>query len=533
MAYILFIPVLLLVSDATGVTDWPGYLVILLGILTSTPHYGATILRVYETREDRRKYAFFAVYVTIALALLLGIAAHDVWLSSLLITVYFSWSPWHFSGQNYGLALVFLRKRGIEVDATTKRLVYASFVLSATLAIMAIHDGQQGRILTPDVLPVANTPRMLALPLPAEVSRVLVPLLLLGYLGSLGAAAWRLASRARLRTLTPALLLVTSQALWFVLPLLVAADAGGWDLIFGSVWISTAHAVQYLWVTAYYERSSRRGSSVHRFLWKSLLAGTALLIAPAFVLAPDLLGGLPFDVGLAAAIFATVNIHHFILDGAIWKLRDGRVARILLRAPDQAFLPTSIQPRTGSPWVRRLVWGVAGACLVAQLMNWYAMALVAGAKDSGELLSAARVNRWIGRETVSIQFAIGGRLAAEGDRSGAIEHLRRSIELFPTAGAWTALGTQYRAEGESELALAAFDAAIELDSDAWAPHYERAVALLAETPRADGDPLRREAIRSLERTLELRPGHAGASQLLARVRRERDAAGQGGQAGPW
>jgi hypothetical protein len=534
LAYILLIPVLLLLSDATGVTDWPEFLVILLGLLTSTPHYGATILRVYETSEDRRKYAFFAVYVTIALALLLGIAAHDVLLSSLLITVYFSWSPWHFSGQNYGLALVFLRKRGIAVDATTKRLVYASFVLSAALAIMAIHDGQEGSILTPDMLPVANAPRMLALPLPPEVSGVLVPLLLIGYLGSLGAAAWRLASRAPVRTLTPALLLVISQALWFVLPLLVAADAaGGWDLIFGSVWLSTAHAAQYLWVTAYYERSSGRGSSVKRFLWKSLLAGTALSIVPAFVLAPDLLGGLPFDVGLAAVIFATLNIHHFILDGAIWKLRDGRVARILLRAPDPALLPTPVQAPTGRPWIRRLVWGVAGACLVAQLMNWYATALVAGAKDSRGFLSAARINRWMGRETVSIQFEIGRRLAAEGDHSGAIEHLRRSIDLFPTAGAWTALGTQYRAEGEADLALAAFDAAIELDSRAWAAHYERAVALLAKAPRADGDPLREEAIRSLERTLELRPGHPGASQLLARVRRELDTFEQSDHGGPW
>ena len=33
----------------------------LISILTGTPHYGATLLRVYETRAERRKYAFFAV----------------------------------------------------------------------------------------------------------------------------------------------------------------------------------------------------------------------------------------------------------------------------------------------------------------------------------------------------------------------------------------------------------------------------------------------------------------------------------------
>src|SRR6202022_4466149 len=32
---------------------------------------------------------------------------------------------------------------------------------------------------------------------------------------------------------------------------------------------------------------------------------------------------------------ALVNIHHFILDGAIWKLRDGRIANLLLNSRER------------------------------------------------------------------------------------------------------------------------------------------------------------------------------------------------------
>ena len=39
----------------------------LLVILFLSPHYGATILRVYEKRKDRKAYAIFAVYITLAL----------------------------------------------------------------------------------------------------------------------------------------------------------------------------------------------------------------------------------------------------------------------------------------------------------------------------------------------------------------------------------------------------------------------------------------------------------------------------------
>ena len=33
-------------------------------------------------------------------------------------------------------------------------------------------------------------------------------------------------------------------------------------------------------------------------------------------------------------VASVVNLHHFVLDGAIWKLRDGRVARVLLRTAE-------------------------------------------------------------------------------------------------------------------------------------------------------------------------------------------------------
>src|SRR6202008_5156274 len=40
-----------------------------------------------------------------------------------------------------------------------------------------------------------------------------------------------------------------------------------------------------------------------------------------------------FDFTRSFLIFtALVNIHHFILDGAIWKLRDGRIASLLLNS---------------------------------------------------------------------------------------------------------------------------------------------------------------------------------------------------------
>ena len=62
-----------------------------------------------------------------------------------------------------------------------------------------------------------------------------------------------------------------------------------------------------------------------------MLAGAAIWTAPVLLLAPGVFGRVPYDLGLSALVAAAVNLHHFVLDGAIWKLRDGRVARIPLR----------------------------------------------------------------------------------------------------------------------------------------------------------------------------------------------------------
>ncbi len=522
LGYLLFIPVLLYVATTTGTTGWPPIAVTLIALLANAPHYGATVLRVYEAREDRRKYAVFSLYITIALALLLVASTRSIWLSSLLITVYVTWSPWHFAGQNYGLTLMFLRRRGIAVDLTTKRLIYGSFVLSAVLAIIAIHGGHDEIVFAPHTLHVANTPTIFYSPLPGAVAQIVLPVAILAYLGCLVGAGWRLRLRAPLRTFAPALVLVLTQALWFTVPA-VAFDSDqerGSTLIFAAIWISAAHSLQYLWVTAYYARASQPGESVGRFLLKSFLAGTALVTIPAILLSPDVFGKIPWDAGLAVTLFSMVNIHHFILDGAIWKLRDGRVARVLLRAQDRPVLPEPIGAPRRRPWLRWLLWTIAGLAVVADVLGTSALIAVERVARSDRVESLVEVLRWTGREKVETHFRIGRRLAESGEQAAALEHLRRSIELFPTAKVWAELGIQYRAQGRWEEALGAFDAALALNPEFWGAHHRRAEALLAIDSSRSDPGAREQAIASLGRALELSPGFAEAALMLARLRVE-------------
>jgi cytochrome c-type biogenesis protein CcmH/NrfG len=515
LGYVILVPILLGFGYATGVRTWPTGAEVAFGMLINAPHYGATVLRVYERREGRTKYRFFAVYVTLALGLLLAAASRNVWLASVVITLYLTWSPWHFAGQNYGLALMFLRRSGVEIDALTKRLFYLSFVLSAALAMFAIHalavHGGKAPLfsVSQTTLDLPGAPKLISLGIPSSVLRWLIPAAALGYAGCLAAVAVRLRGRGFVSNQAPAWMLVATQALWFTVPALT----GNQVLPFAAIWISVAHSLQYLWVTAYYAKRSPARDPAGQYLGKALVAGLAVTNLPILVFAPDLLGTLPWDAGLAMTAFSIVNIHHFILDGAIWKLRDGGIARVLLR-PATADAATA-EPSPGSR-LGVLVWTLAGLSLPVQALVVYGGLEILRDPTPERAAEVQRKLRWFGRESVGLHLE-AARISAESGRDeSAIGHYRRSIELFPNAEGWDGLGRAYARQGRLEQALDAFDRAVALESDSPQLLFRRArIGLTLAENGTRPDPGMRETIGILRRVLELQPDHARASLLLA------------------
>ena len=142
----------LLLLAAPEMRAWiPLGLLPLLTLVTSTPHYGATLLRVYEQRESRRSYAVFSVGVTLVI-LGISLAALE-WhvIGSWLLTLYLTWSPWHYTGQNYGIALLFMRRRDVTITPLAKRLFYASFLFSFLLTLLVVHgDSLSGAVYAPN-----------------------------------------------------------------------------------------------------------------------------------------------------------------------------------------------------------------------------------------------------------------------------------------------------------------------------------------------------------------------------------------------
>ena len=436
-------------------------------LVIGAPHYGATLLRVYRHREDRRKYAFFSVYLSAIVWLWFAFGLYDIRLGSAMITLYLTWSPYHYTGQNYGLAVMFLRRRGVPFDLRTKRLLYASFMLSFALAFVSLHRGL-GQV-SYGVGDFKGTPfYFIHFGIPLEVWSMLFTGVLGAYVLVTAVAFARLLRTSTVVDLIPVASLTVAQALWFTLPYTyswwtntsISEQGAGWLF----VWAILGHSAQYLWITTYYAIGRKGGRKRWTYLAATLGAGSAIWTVPALIFSPQLFGTHPYSMGLLLMIAAAVNLQHFILDGAIWKLRDTGVGSILLAPARPESSETAARPLPG--WLSPIGWSLAALLTVLSLYGaaeeqiWKG-ALQAGDYDAAED-SGKRLTRIL-RADPRMLIAEGDEAIQAGDREGGLEAYRRSIAFYPTSQAYLAAAITHIRGGEREIGLEALQASLEID----------------------------------------------------------------------
>ncbi len=396
-----------------------------LALFFNFPHYMATIYRAYHTREDFEKYQIFTVHITFLLFLTLVLS--HFWFKALpwIFTIYLTWSPWHYSGQNYGLFSMFTRRAGATPTAWERRCLHATFFLSYLVLFVNFHTG------------VSHDPLFISLGIPAHVGDVSVGALGAAFLGCAAYGLRRLPSQVGWRPLLPALTLFSTQFLWFLLPtaLSLAERLQVPQSRYSTGVLAIMHSAQYLWITSYYARREAQANS--ETTWRPwayfgvLIAGGIALFIPGPWLASKLFH---YDFTSSFLIFtALVNIHHFILDGAIWKLRDSSVASLLLNAKVGL---TNV--RSGATNGARWVFGSTGGARTLRITTacvLFALATVDQARyflavhreNLADMEIAARLNRY----DSSLEAHIADRELASGDQDAAVSAWRQAVQANP------------------------------------------------------------------------------------------------------
>jgi len=283
------------------------------------PHYAATYRRAYSSLAIVRAHP----WVTLAAPpLLLGAAAlairHPYGFGVVYFGAYVVGTGYHYSGQSLGLALVYPLRQGAPLLGVEKRLVAAPLYLSWLFTLLALYgEAQPGRNAAfAFVRGLYQGP-----PVPSRVMAAALGVLALSLVGVAFVAVRRARRGAPLPWQTYAVL--STQLLWFTV--------GAYNLLLNTMLVPVFHAIQYLAFTGWHATRAPARPPWQRlalFVVPTALVGLAIFPG-SFTFFTR---GLPYlDLFFMTAAVATfINLHHFLLDGRIWRMREAVVARSML-----------------------------------------------------------------------------------------------------------------------------------------------------------------------------------------------------------
>lgn len=481
----------------------------LFALIFNYPHFMATIYRAYHTRENFEKYKFFTLHLTLLLVIT-GILLHASyrWVPW-IFTLYICWSPWHYTGQNYGIMMMFARRAGTQVTQAERRWLHAAFVASYLMLLASFETGGSS---DPLILSLGLPPKI-TLPLRFALGATFAIFAFMGF--------QPLVRRSSLRAMAAPLTLVFTQFLWFVLPTLLELRAAYQipQTRYSSGVLAVLHSAQYIWITSYYQQREARaaGASPWRMItyFLTLIAGGIALFIPGPWLVSYIFH---YDFTTSFLIFtALVNIHHFLLDGALWKLRDSRIASLLIDQSDKkavgAETPADSQivgasRRLGARIFSSPLFRVA---LAALLFLWGGMDQIhfALGTNDGNLVAlqrAARMNPYdsmliariataetkagrrdaavaamtravaINPHNAALQHACARAMLEDGRYADAFDHYRKMLEMFPRdSDALLNYGLLAARLGHPEEAVESWEKAVDVN-----PNQPNAQLYLAE-----------------------------------------------------
>jgi hypothetical protein len=304
---------------ATGwLGDLPRGVIPMLVLLANAAHFAASTVRLYTKPGAFRDLPFYTMTLpAVTLAVLTLAIVFSDRVGQPLYVLYLTWSPYHYAAQTYGLAAMYGIRSGSRLDAGDQRLLWATCMLPFVYAFVKAPNSGLGWLIPPWVY----------------VQQPWVDPLRVGIEHTVGAAVFIVPALLVARVFRP-----NGSGLPLVSWLLILTN-GVWWVVFtyldAFVWATVFHGIQYLAIVAVFHLRDHPPASPGRFTWVPAVL--------RFYLACLALGWVLFEVwpyAYVAAGFtlaqsmllttAVINIHHFIVDRGIWRVRQDANYRIVV-----------------------------------------------------------------------------------------------------------------------------------------------------------------------------------------------------------
>ncbi len=279
-----------------------------LFIVANGAHFAASTVRLYTRPGVTRALPLLTLGFPVigVLAVTAAIMLPEP-LGLYLFSIYVVWSPYHYSAQAYGLAVMYGYRAGVALDAGAKRVVWIACLVPFVWTLLQTQGGAAGvlrwwRMSSTGTVEYARTSASHVL----TVLILLAPILLVLWL------------RARHGVTLPAISVVTiaSNAVWWTL----------FNLYDAFLWATVFHGLQYLAIVTIFhvkdrmrDPANRRGITWHAATFYAACVAIGYVLFNLWPFAYSWAGYNVLKSSLMVA--AAVNIHHFVVDAYIWRLR--------------------------------------------------------------------------------------------------------------------------------------------------------------------------------------------------------------------
>ncbi len=317
---VILLSTVLLLQLPISEKEW-ARLIAVLTALINWPHFMASYRVLYNTRENVRRYPWASLYIP---ALLLASAGGAIvmWMNEIpfgytlldyLSAIYLAW---HYTGQGWGTTATFARLGDVNMTTAERRSlrwVFHAFLVWH-LALYHLKTGNIPPFLRWNAL-ISSLPQFSWI---AHISLAISAVVF-----------WRISKRmgrvVPVRMILPVLSLYLGYTLF--------SQQGH----IGLVVLQLAHALQYLTFTSRVEINRHRPS--HPLPWiavyYSALCVSAWLVFNGILKFGPSIGALPIVNMVGLTWVNIVTIHHYFVDGCIWKLSNPEVRRdLFLHLPD-------------------------------------------------------------------------------------------------------------------------------------------------------------------------------------------------------
>ncbi len=297
-----------------------------LSWVVNWPHFSATLQRLSHSTQSRKEFPLTVALIPLVISLgMVASLAQPELVAPYFVKLYLIWSPYHFSGQTVGVTLIYARRNGMSFSRWG-RLCLSAFVFSTF-----IYSTLEAEV-SPEGASYFNVPYP-GFGVPPVFATIFFWIMVAAGFAFLFHFFQALKKKANFPWMV--LLPGVAQLVWFVF--------GRRCLPFYAL-VPFFHSLQYLplvWAMQIEERRSAPAEQTPRipsifetvrretlfWYFSNVLGGIGL-----FHILPKLLSftGVSFEMS-SAVLLSGIQLHHFFVDGVMWKLRSTRVNRALTR----------------------------------------------------------------------------------------------------------------------------------------------------------------------------------------------------------